>query len=134
MNENNEIQQGNNEQVVVQHGTFYAGPLPSPALLKQFDDVVPGAAERIIKMAEEQEKHRQQLESLVIKNDTLKSLLGTIFGFIIAAGGFGGGLYAAFTGQPFFGGSVSIATLGSVVGVFIYGTKTRERSIKEQAV
>jgi uncharacterized membrane protein len=30
----------------------HQGPLPPPAILKQYDDVVPGAAERIITMAE----------------------------------------------------------------------------------
>jgi uncharacterized membrane protein len=117
------------EQTTLVH---HQGPLPHPALLKQYDDVVPGAAERIITMAENQAQHRQELEASVIRTDTLKSLLGMVFGFLIALVGFGGGLYAAFAGQPFWGGAVSIGILASVVIAFIYGTRARERELKRR--
>jgi len=44
----------------------HSGPLPPPSLLSQYDKVVPGAAEGIIAMAENQSKHRQELEAEVI--------------------------------------------------------------------
>jgi uncharacterized membrane protein len=110
----------------------HQGPLPPPDLLKQYDEVVPGAAERIISMAENQAQHRQELEASVIRTDNLKSILGMVFGFVIALVGFGGGLYAAFAGQPFWGGAVSIGTLTSVVIAFIYGTRVRERELKRR--
>ena len=40
----------------------FSGPLPPPEILRKFDEVVPGAAERIIKMAEDQSIHRKELE------------------------------------------------------------------------
>ena len=139
MNDNTQ-RQGHNEnagnadrQLIAQQTTLiHQGPLPHPAVLKQYNDIVPGAAERIIAMAEAQAKHRQDLEARVIRTDNLKSLLGTIFGFVIAVVGFGGGLYAAFSGEPFFGGTVSIGTLASVVIAFVYGTRHRERELKRQ--
>ena len=76
--------------------------------------------------------HRQDLEASVVHTDNLKSLLGMVFGFVIALVGFGGGLYAAFSGQPFWGGAVSIGTLASVVIAFIYGTRVRERQMKRR--
>jgi uncharacterized membrane protein len=117
------------EQTTLVH---HQGPLPPPAILKQYDEVVPGAAERIMTMAENQAQHRQELEASVIRTDNLKSLLGMFFGFIIALVGFGGGLIAAFSGQPFWGGAVSIGTLASVVIAFIYGTRTRERELQRR--
>ena len=114
-------------RTLVQH----QGPLPHPAILKQYDDIVPGAAERIITMAEQQAQHRRDLEMRVIRTDNLKSLLGTIFAFVIALAGFGGGLYAALFGQPFWGGAVSIGTLASVVIAFIYGTRYQRRELEK---
>ena len=138
MNDNRELD-GHHEDaskgdraIIARQTLVHQGPLPHPAVLKQYDDVVPGAAERIISMAENQAQHRQELEASVIRTDNLKSLLGMVFGFIIALVGFGGGLYAAFSGQPFWGGAVSIGTLASVVIAFIYGTRVRERETKQR--
>ena len=141
MNDENTQRLGYNEDadqaplpIISQQTTLvrHQGPLPHPAILKQYDDIVSGAAERIIRMAEQQAQHRQDLEARVIRTDNLKSLLGMVFGFVIALVGFGGGLYAAFAGQPFWGGAVSIGTLASVVLAFIYGTRVREREMKQR--
>jgi uncharacterized membrane protein len=41
--------------------SYHSGPLPPPAIIAQYDEIVPGAAERIIQMAE---KSQQQYHSL----------------------------------------------------------------------
>src|SRR5688500_16942969 len=38
------------------------GPLPPPAILRDYDSIIPGAAERILQMAECEYKHRHSLE------------------------------------------------------------------------
>jgi len=53
----------------------FSGPLPPPSVLSQYNQVVPGAAERIIAMAESQSEHRQQLENKVIESDIKNSRL-----------------------------------------------------------
>ena len=137
MNDNQELE-GHQEDskadhaIIARHTLLHQGPLPHPAVLKQYNDVVPGAAERIMQMAEQQAMHRQDLEAHIIRTDTLKSLLGMVFGFVIALVGFGGGLYAAFAGQPFWGGAVSIGTLASVVLAFIYGARVRAREMQRR--
>ena len=40
--------------------TFHSGPLPDPDTLGRYDMVIPGAADRIIKIAENQAIHRQK--------------------------------------------------------------------------
>lgn len=105
----------------------FQGPLPHPAILEKYNQIVPGAAERIIKMAEEQSRHRRAIETKVIGADSWKSVLGIIFAFIIALLGLLIGGYTALKGQPFFGGTVTLATIASVVGTFIYGTQQRKR-------
>jgi uncharacterized membrane protein len=44
----------------------FSGPLPPPEALERYNQVLPGAAERIISMAESQHAHRQELEKKVI--------------------------------------------------------------------
>jgi len=45
----------------------FAGPLPHPSVLAGYDDVVPGSAERILRMAEKQLEHRIGTESLLAR-------------------------------------------------------------------
>lgn len=40
----------------------YSGPLPEPRTLKEYDIVMPGAAQIIIEMAQREQEHRHRLE------------------------------------------------------------------------
>ncbi len=105
----------------------FEGPLPPPDILKRFDDVVPGAAERIIKMAEEQFAHRVSLEKKVIDSDISRSKWGQILGFLIAVVGLGVACLITIYGNPLAGTIIGGGTLASLVGVFMYGSRIRSK-------
>ena len=48
---------------IVSTTTSWRGPLPPPAVLRQYDDVLPGSAERIMRTMEERASHRIQAEN-----------------------------------------------------------------------
>ncbi len=78
---------------------------------------MPGAAERILRMAEEQAKHRQFLEKAVIVGDSKRSMLGLGAGVIVALAALATSAYIAFIGYPAAGaviGALDIVGLGSV--------------------
>jgi uncharacterized membrane protein len=102
-------------------------------LLQRYDQVVPGAAERIIKKFESQSEHRQRLESIVVKTDSWKSILGVVFGFILAIGAIAGGIYTALQDHPFLGGSLSFAGLAMIVGAFLTTRYSSGKSPKEDS-
>ena len=127
-------QQHKTEQSVVvrREELSFSGPLPHPEILRQFEQVAPGAAERIIKMAEDQSSHRRDLEKKVIDSDISRSKWGQILGFIIATVGLVvSGLIAIF-GNPVAGTIIGVGTIGSLVGVFMYGTTTRRQEREEK--
>ena len=72
---NNESQKNKRELIHAESFRSFSGPLPPPEILERFNDVGPGAAERIIKMAEEQFAHRVYLEKNVIGSDIERSNL-----------------------------------------------------------
>ena len=41
---------------------FFGGPLPHPEIMQGFEDALPGAADRIMTMAERQMNHRHEME------------------------------------------------------------------------
>lgn len=57
------------------------GPLPHPEILKQYENVYPGAAEKMFAMATEEGKHRMELEKQVVSGDLSRSFWGLCFGF-----------------------------------------------------
>lgn len=66
----------NRRQIVERRSVTFCGPLPPPEILQQYNEILPGAANRIITMAEEQSSHRRILESKVINSDIINSRLG----------------------------------------------------------
>lgn len=114
-------------QIVKQEVALSSGPLPPPDILKKYDEVVPGAAERILKMAEAQATHRQSLEKKVITNDTRNSALGIVFAFLIALGFLVLAAFAIYFKQPWAASLISGLGLTGLVSVFIYGTSSRKK-------
>ena len=115
-----------NQQIIQMSGQ-YSGPLPIPSHLEQYEQILPGAADRIIRMAEKQSEHRQELEKRVIKSDTRNSLAGLIFGFIIGIVGIVRGAYLISIGQIIEGSIFGGGTIVSLVGTFIYGSQKRQK-------
>ncbi|MBW2307047.1 MAG: DUF2335 domain-containing protein [Deltaproteobacteria bacterium] len=116
--------------------TKFTSPLPPPETLKDYDMVLPGAAERILSMAEQQARHRQNLEEIAVKSGSRDSLLGIICGLIIGLVSITGSVICILSGQPLGGGALGVTGLGGLVGVFVYGTRERrkEREAKRNSV
>jgi len=114
----------------------HEGPLPAPDVFGQYDQIVPGAAERIIAMAESQANHRQKLELIAVKSGSRDSLLGLIFGLIIGLSAIIGSVLTIMSGKEQGGAALGITGLASLVGVFVYGSRQRrlEREAKMQRV
>ena len=120
-----------NQGMMVQHQEFFNGPLPPPVILEKYNSIVPGAAERIITMAEEQAKHRKELEAKVINSDIGNSRLGLWFGLIIGLAGLASSVIVIIYGKQIAGGVLGIGTIGSLVGVFVYGSQKRKQERQE---
>ena len=71
-------------EVVLQ--AAFSGPLPPPAMFGEYDDVLPGAADRILAMAERQAAHRQEWEISALRSEQKDSTRGQWLGFLISLG------------------------------------------------
>lgn len=109
---------------------FHSGPLPPPSILEGYERVLPGSAERIVKMAETQSLHRQLLEKTLVSTSSRNSTMGLIFGFIIAVIAFALSAYLIYTSHVVVGGIMGSAVIVALVGVFVYGSKSQEPNKK----
>ena len=109
----------------------YSAPLPPPQMLARYDEILPGAAERIVMMAELQSVHRQDMERRTISGDVTRSTLGLFMAFVIALVA---AIYFISTGRETAGLILFGSDLGILVATFIYGSRSlrqeRERKGK----
>lgn len=106
--------------------TAYRGPLPPVEVLRDLDQLVPGAAERSLTLFEEQARHRMDLERRVVLSDIVQSRLGLGASFALAIGTIAGSMYLIATGHSLEGLGTIITTIVALVGAFAYGTKSRK--------
>lgn len=104
----------------------YQGPIPPSAELERYEKILPGSAERILRMAENQTSHRQGLERKVIDSDVRNSNLGIWFAFIIVVLALVLSGFAIHAGYPIVGLLFGAGSIGSIVGAFIYGHRIRK--------
>jgi uncharacterized membrane protein len=112
----------------------HSGPLPHPSILEDYDRVLPGAAERILAMAESQSNHRQNLEGRYLAAESPNSVWGIICGLFLGLVGLSASGICVYGGHGWPGAALGGVTLASLVGVFVYGTSQRriEREHKFQ--
>ena len=109
-----------------------SGPLPHPEEMKQYENILPGSADRLITMVEEQAQHRRQLEASLIKSNTKLEVRGQFFGFLIAMTALIGGGYIMASGQSVWGAAVAISAIAGLSGVFIWKSRERNREFNKQ--
>ena len=137
MSENNPHARNPVPQLKVQQLEITTGPIPSPQVLQQYNQVVPDAAERIIRMAEKQSDHRISLERRVVDSNIVKSYLGMVLATIIALYGLYIAKEIAVNGNPWAAGIIAALDLGGLISVAIYNglmQKRQRESRKESSL
>ena len=107
--------------------TAFQGPLPPPELMERYNQIVPGAAERILGLFESQVQHRQALEKAVIQSDVGDSRLGLYLGFFVSVVVVIGGVICVLSGYTATGGIIAAIPVPVLAGVFVYGSSNRRR-------
>lgn len=68
---------------IIKSQTEISGPLPDPVIIERYEALSTGAADRILKMAEEQMHHRIASEAARLNSTIKANSLGQVFGFIV---------------------------------------------------
>lgn len=114
----------------------FSGPLPHPSILKGYNELVPDAAERILKAFEKQNEHREFIEKETNKANiklawanTGERYAGLVLGFVIACIILCLIYILAMKGHEAIAGILASATLVAVVGLFL--NKNNEANNKQ---
>lgn len=115
---------GNNVTPSISNGiqsASFSGPMPPPSILEGYERIVPGAAERILAMAESDMQHQQQYDNALLKASVNQIRRGQILGFLIGLATISASVYFATIGYPILAGILSGSTLLGLVSVFAIG-------------
>lgn len=119
------------------HVRHHEGPLPAPEDLQRYDALLPGAAERIICMAEDEAAHRRRLEDrtslanaeaqaeqvaalafqtrAVFRSDTI----GQSAGLVVSLACVAGAVYLALDGREWVAGALAAIPTAAVIQAFL---------------
>jgi uncharacterized membrane protein len=139
-------QQQNNRQVTAQVQTVtthYQGIVPHPDILRGLDEVVPGTAARLVKLAEEESLHRRELEmkaneanisaqkhQLVIADQQSKAvfrsdLIGQIAGFIVCLACICAAVFLGLNSHDWLAGMLALIPTGALIRAFVLNRKSK---------
>lgn len=101
-------------------------PLPDAKEFEAYEKVLPGAGDRILRMAENEQKNRIDLnkkeqENFYKSNDKL-TIIGVISSMVVSVSGITGAVILGVMGQPWTAGVIGSLSLGSIVANILKAT------------
>ena len=113
-------------------GVQFAGPLPPPQILQGYEAACPGAANRIIELAEAQSAHRRMMEEKALDAQITgmgeqfhEARRGQIFAFCISALFLVCGSGVVLFGHPWPGAIFGTMGISGIVTTFIRGRSSK---------
>ena len=117
----------------------WSGPLPHPDLLQRYEEILPGAAERILVIAENQQRHQISQERKILEHEGIalesartsiraesrRSDFGMAIAAVIALAGLIGGVALIALDRWEQGIVLFLAPLTGLVGLFVYQSRVR---------
>ena len=120
------------EKLQMTESLMFSGPLPHPSHFAEYEKILSGSADRILKMVEEQSAHRRKMEEQYLKDSVYTSRMGVTFAFLLGLSCIAGGVILGINHKGWLAGVISLTGLGSIVGSFIYGTKVPDSDIDSE--
>lgn len=110
----------------------FSGPLPPPEILREYEDIREGFADRIITMAEKQTEHRIDIESYTVRADARRANGGVAAGLFVFLAFVAGSVFLIDGGHSTEGLITGLVPTGGMVSTFVYGTISRRKERQER--
>ncbi len=115
----------------------FSGPMPPPNLLRQYEDVCPGLADRMFKFVESRSEHQKEIEKQIVNIEADRSRRqfaearwGQCCALIITLASLAAGVYAAVNGHELAGSVIGVGGISGIVATFIYGRTSDKQNAK----
>lgn len=102
----------------------FLGPLPPPRDLREYEQVVPGAAERILQMAEREQRAGHELAIEGARTEALATRRAQLVGLICVISALGAAVGLGYLGHAVAAGAVGTTTVLGLATAFLATRKT----------
>ena len=106
----------------------FDGPIPHPTILKEYNEAVPDAAERILAMAERDQAHAHEVDNRFNRHEIRKETLGMSMGFFLAILAIAAGTWLIAHDKSLEGFGIFLAAAGVMIGSAIYKHRQHKNS------
>lgn len=107
-------------------GKYYQGIIPSPEMMKGYQEIDPSLPLRLVKMAEDEGTHRRQVELKIVANTFRTATINTLVGFL-ALLALAALSYLFMIKGYAVQGAIIASSIGGVIGVFVIGKAISNR-------
>jgi len=129
---------GNNPQIFAaqQTVTHYQGAVPHPDILRGMDELVPGTAARLIKLAEDESIHRRKLEVMALEANIAtqqkqlalgsqqntsvfrSDFIGQLFGLVVCLFAIAAAVFLGLEGHDWLAVSIAAIPTAAIIKAF----------------
>lgn len=113
--------------------SMFSGPMPPPELVREYEQILPGAAQYFFAALERQSLHRQQLEQNVISANISNERTGMWLAFALAVIAMVSGTLLIHENRDPQGLSLIVGTMVSLCAVFVYSRTRARREVREKS-
>ncbi len=103
------------------HFEQYSGPIPPPSAMRDYENVLHGSADRILSIAEREQKFQ-----------IVYAMCGLIFGFVAALLLIALSAYVVSLGFAWQSVGVVIGSIAGTAGTFIYSNRAKRLELREK--
>jgi uncharacterized membrane protein len=113
--------------------SLYVGPLPSPDVLRQYEQLHPGVTKTIFELHSQRATHRMHLEKVVIEGENRRAYIAQIVAGLLSLTGFVTAGYFAHLHHPVEGATIATGVIVGLATAFLTGTSSRRKERTEKA-
>lgn len=122
----------NEQHQVMQKLEMFSGPIPAPHILKQYDEMDPGAAKQIIDNGVEESHHRRKMESKMLEMSRKRKIRRDWMGFVIGITSILVGAFLIYKDHYVVGTIFSGISILGLVGQFLGDDSTSNSSSEQE--
>lgn len=131
--------QKQDSSIMLRHEMSFEGPLPPPEILSHYEDITPGLADRIVALAENEAKHRHEMDANIVhagvenqKQQIAIIKRGQFFGFGALTLFSILGILVAIYKNVWIGSGLSLTGLVPIVWAFRYDKRKPDQKSKDK--
>ena len=107
-------------------GKVYQGIIPSPEMMKEYQEIDAELPMRLVKAMEDEAAHRRQMDKKIVRNGFLTNTINTLIGFLVLVA-LGVLSYLFMINGHAKEGAIIAGSIGTVISVFVIGKAITNR-------